>query len=743
MKARKPVGGTIADRLKAFEATASTSPPPAVVPIPPPPPPRSGEEKRKKKKSKSKDADIPGSFPGEEDDHFPNDNDIVGIIDMAPPKSKKDKKSSRSRVEGAIPMPPPPPPVPAAPDVPYSLPFGPESKESKKERPKANRDAGSAWGIWGASTPIAKEQIFSSQPQYDDEPRREHKSRSPEKEGRPSASRSTSDKEERAERVKDKVKMAPGRPKLMNVFSSTPPISRTTSTRDKRHKESRSSRRPSIDVTGGMVSPLSEPEMPTMSSKAAKILGVSDSLGRSRSKRMDSFRPADEEDIVMVGANDAAEPSPDRPSRRRPKVSHMLPTCRGGSVHSDNASEQQYPRDDDLIVVDADDAAPTPGLKRSSTSASAKKGLGGLFGGILSTPKAETRPEPQRRRTHHTTDAEDGAMTDADAAARKAIRRARRAEREAAEKTPEKSRSSKDPARREKRRKHDEEAEAQRQAEREARRAERRADRAREEEDRRAAEEKDAAREERKRQKRFEREQEREREHEPVAANGDTAVEDEEARRAARRERRKARAAESDREHGQRRGDDDEERRRRRAERHAAREVEGKSSSRRRTEQAADDFVYPRPPKVSRRHTDGPDKPSKKHDPNPPSWPHSGTSSWVKDHIGAGPPPDDGAAPNGGGVDDFEDAAAAARREGMRRRKTYGDGVVDVEVPVAATGERRRRKRREGRTGASDGSGDKKKNVVLVDNPSHGHSPTTPRGGGGGGGWWKKLTGYG
>ncbi|KUI53791.1 hypothetical protein VP1G_01099 [Cytospora mali] len=754
MRARKPVGGTIADRLKAFEATVPTHPTRTVDQIPPPPPPRPAApeappvEDRKKKKSKSKSADIPGTFPAEEDERIPDENGISGYFDMAPPKSKKDKKSSKSKTENAIPMPPPPPPPPphipddndivevidmapskskkekkssrskteniihmppppppptTAPGVPISPPPETEPKESKKDRAKINRDAGSSWNIWTSSTPKDAE-----------EPRREHKSRSPEKEEKLPTPRSASDKAERLERAKEKVKEAPARPKLMNVFSSTPPISRTTSTREKHHREGRSSRRPSVDVTSGMVSPLSEPEIPTLSSKAAKILGVGDGLGRFRNKRRDSSRA--EEDIIMGSANDAAE-GPEKSSRRRPK---------------------QYPRDDGPVMVDTADVAPAPGLKRSNTSASAKKGFGGLFGGILSTPRAEPkpelRPEPQRQKTYHTTDVEDGgAMTDAELAARKAARRARKVEREAAGKTAESSRPSKDHGRREKRRKHDEDEEADRQMQREARRLERRAAKAREEEEeRRAAEEKEAAREERRRQKHRERELEREREREAGVANGTTAVEDDEARRAARRERRKA-------EHGRRRDDDDEDRRRRRAERHAAREAEGKSSSRRRQQQVDDDFVYPRPSKVPRRHTDLPDKPPKKHDhQHPPGWPHSGTSSWVKDHSDAGPPPEDGTRPHevvdnkikGG------DAGAAARREGKRRRK-YGDGVVDVDVPVGDGGERRRRKRREERAGSGDGAEEKKKNVVVVD-------PVTQKnGGGGGGGWWKKWTGYG
>ncbi|KAI3397947.1 hypothetical protein diail_10023, partial [Diaporthe ilicicola] len=696
MKSRKSVGGKIADRLKAFEATIPPPPPaPASENIPPPPPPpvEPVEDAKKKKKSKSRAAEIPGSFPVEEDEQLPDD--IVEVIDMSPPKSKKSKKSKSKSTDDAILVPPPPPPPPAVPDAPLSPP--PEvvveskkegKKEGKKERAKINRDGSSSWGMWSASTPSGKERK-SSKSKAPEESRREKKSRSPEKEEKLSAPGSSSDKAERSERAKDMAKETPVRPKLTSVFNSTPPISRSMSTREKRHKESKSSRRSSFDVPSDIVSPPPEDEVPAMSSKAAKILGVGigDALGRSSSKRKKSSRPAEEDDIVMVGANDAAEPSPEKSSRRRHK---------------------QYPRDDDdIVMVDAADATPPPGLRRSNTSGSTKKGFGGLFGGILSTPKTDPRPEPRRRNTHHGTDVEDaGAATDVDAEARKAARRLRRAEKEAAEKEGEDSRRAKDEARREKRRRQEEE-------EREARRAERRAAKSRQEEERKAAEEKEAAREERRRQKRMERQQDRE----SAAANGETAVEDDEARRAARRERRKARGTEGEREHERRHPDDDEERRRRRAERHAARDqAEGKSSSRRRAERAGDDSG--RPSKLSRRHTDGLDKLFRKAEPNPTPWPYSGTSSWVKDHSDAGPPPEDGVMPDEA-MEDLDDAAARHER---RRRRKYGDGVIDIEVGDE-DGERRRRKRREERAGGSDGSGERKRHSLVGD----AYTTTTPR----------------
>lgn len=675
----------IADRLKAFEAAPPPPPPAPADLLPPPPPPAPvvpAEEVKSRRKSKK--VDIPGSFPDDYEDGHPDD--IIEVIEMPMrPKKSSSKKASKTKSDDApIPIPPPPPAVPDAP----ILPLLDVKKESKKERPKINRDGGSSWGTWTASTP----KKVSSKVKPADEPKKARKERSPEKEDKLSSKGSSSDKAERTEN-KDKDMEIP-RPKLKSVFASTPPISRSTSTREKRHKEGRSSRRPSIDVNSGLVSPPPE-DMPEAGSKAAKILGIGAGmgLGRSMSKRKNSVRPPEEEDIVMVGATDLE--SPEKPSpRRTSKVRFSNALDRMPRLCADGATVQSYHHDNDIVIVDVADATPAPGLKRSNTTGSTRKGFGGLFG-ILNKPPAE----PKRRNTYHTDGEDAGAATDADAEARKAARRARRMEREVAEKP-------KDEIRREKRRKHEEEAEAQRQADKDARRAERRAARERDSDKRKV----DVDKDERRRRKRAEREKERE--------ALETGAEDAEAEaRRARRERRKARAGESDR-------DDEEDRRRRRAEKRNAREAEGKTPTRRRTEPVEDDFVYPRPTKISRRHTDGLERSAAKAM-QPPPWPHSGTSSWVKDHSDAGPPPDDGGmtteAPEDGDGD--EDAA---RRE-RRRRRRYGDGEMGGD---GEKGKRRHEERSEG----SDERRRDRKGSMFVDGVGAG------RGGGGFGGLWKKLT---
>lgn len=317
---KKPVKGKIADKLKAFEAAKNEPMPPPPPPasadlIPPPPPPAPVELIQPKDKSRDFTG-LPGSFPVEDEE---DPNEIIEVIDLAPPKSKKSSSKRSSKVIAddmmAIPIPPPPP---AVPDVPMILP--PEvKKEGKKERVKISRDAGSSWGAWTTSGSREKDKKSSSKSKSTEESRRERRERSPEKQDKLSSQGSSSDKAERGEK-KDKDLDAVVKPKMASVFASTPPISRSGTTRDKRHKEGRSSRRPSIDVNSGMISP--PEDIPDMSSKAAKILGVAEGfgLGRSDSKRKQN-RPAGEEDFPIVDVRDAV-PSPEKPSRRRPsKVS--------------------------------------------------------------------------------------------------------------------------------------------------------------------------------------------------------------------------------------------------------------------------------------------------------------------------------------------------------------------------------------------------------------------------------------
>ncbi|KAI1800418.1 hypothetical protein F4811DRAFT_539409 [Daldinia bambusicola] len=723
-KKTKAKSGKLAEKLRKFEPAKEeedddlinglAAPPPRVRVAPP--------VEEGDKSSSSKDI-LPGGFPEEDE------NEIIDIVDIAPVQKKKmSSKKSKAKAVVEVPSPPPevpiPPPPPEVPLPPPAVPDGPptpppEVKSSKRDRHKVSRDGGAPWTMWSA-TPHKEER--RSKPRSEEKRVRMEKEK--EKEKSSSSKGESSDRDNKSEEHSGMKSPPIDKPRMSNVFQSTPPISRSMSTRDKYYSTSKStSRRHSVDMANGLVSPPPE-EIPAMSSKAAKIFGV-DKSQKSRTRKVSMAYPLDDEDVMMTGVGGGPS-SPEKSARKRSKVETRYNT------NSPLANPNQPKTEDDAVMFDAENHVDAVPLKRSGSNA--KKGISGLFGGLMSsTPRPESRPEPRRRSTYHTTDDEarpdkrvrrstrdyhivDEEGIDDEREARRAARRARRAE----EKAAEEARLAKEEERRERRRRHEEEAEARKQAEREARRAERRATREREAE-RLAVEAKEAERAERRRLRRLEKE---------AAAAEEMEAE---ARRAARAERRRARYADA--------SGDEEERRRRR---HEARRAEEKAA-RRRT-MPADEYVYPQ--ERSSRHTiDDRDRDRDRRRNKAQIWPHSGTDSWVKDHSDAGPPPTDGPNTNVPPEDDEE--ARRATRRAARRRAKYGDMDAEMED------DRRRRRtrhdergqrdernerderdrRRDRRVGGSDGSGDK--NGARGGGPRESFfTDSTPRSS-----WWRKLTG--
>ena len=121
------------------------------------------------------------------------------------------------------------------------------------------------------------------------------------------------------------------------------------------------------------------------------------------------------------------------------------------SCQTDVTILKQYPRDDDIVMVDMADATPTrpPPLKRSSTSAKKSTGLSSMFGGVFApkTLAEPVRPEPRRRNTYGATDdegarrREETPMTDAEQEARRAARRSRPSESQSPFRAPRPSRA--------------------------------------------------------------------------------------------------------------------------------------------------------------------------------------------------------------------------------------------------------------------------------------------------------------
>lgn len=388
----------------------------------------------------------------------------------------------------------------------------------------------------------------------------------------------------------------------------------------------------------------------------------------------------------------------------------------------------QKKQDDDIVMVDAGGPSEYPPVKRRSDSIAKKAGLGGMFGGLLSKAK----PENKRRSTAATDDEgarglrredrkvkrsakahSDGDDLDEDREARRAARRARRAEREAAERQADQdARQVKEDERRERRRRQDEEAEEARRQEKEARRAARRAqreaEREKEEADRVAAEAKDAERAERRKLRREQRYDE--------APTPET------------RERRRRSRVE---------GEDDDARRLRREERRMRRQTVHE------TEPVVDSYFDSRnagaeDPVYSTATKESSEIRSRRRDQEQrPGWPHSGTSSWVKEASDHALPPPIAATVIEEKVDDNDDAADREIRRQLRkaRRARRGDEVE---------GDEERRKRRAGRR--ADGGGgwddegvrrdrDRGLAFAVPEVPSRAQSTQ------GRGGWWKKIPG--
>lgn len=590
--AKKPVGGKIADRLKAFESAKEDIPPPP--PPPPPTPPKEEKDKKKSslsktatstskstskkekeiveetpvplKKTTSKTKEVPGSFP---------EDDLIEIVDM-PIDKKSSKKSKSATKEKEVPKKAPEevPEVKSTPESPPTPP--PEPKSSKKERPKVVRDGGSSWGTWGAATPKKdekekeKEKKSSKDRKASDSPPKDEKKSKDTDLKRSKSSKKPSEKEESSSKGSSSDK-ADSRPPvsrgLSSMFGAAPPLSRSKSVTERRSSTSgkTSSRRPSIAEGTGLMSP-----PPEMSSKAARMLGVtpgklarSKSEKQSKSRGMFSLSPLradiangiqdvdDDDDIIMV---DAA--SPDKSSRDRKKKSKVLsdpifkpPPAVPMPPGDDNLPIRkkrtstmnsianarilkQTKQEDDIVMVDAGGPSDAPGLKRTDSIAK-KAGLGGMFGGLLS----KSRPDNKRRST---------ALTDDEGA--RGLRREDRKIKRAAKDRPENDDADRDitmsggaaeedqDARREARRARKAQKEADERAVDEARRAR---DEERREKRRRQEEEAEAKLREEKEARRAARREQRARDEEERLAN-----EAKEAKEAERTERRRARRAE-------------------------------------------------------------------------------------------------------------------------------------------------------------------------------------------------------
>lgn len=312
----KPVGGTIADRLRAFEANKPPEEPheseeeideyfPAPSPPPPAAPPAPTKEERRKSKSSRRDKErledpelLPGAFPDS-----PYGDEIIDIVEMPIQKKNRNKHSKTKESSRAPPVPIEPPTPP--PEVELEPEQDSDHKPSKKERPRVVRD-GSSWGAWGAEPRKEEREKKSSRDREhrSDEPQitREERRSTRESDPRHSKSRRSSTREEKTSSSKDsssdkadKSSKGDNRPPvsrgISNMFGPATPLSRSNSKSEKRPSVSRtSSRRQSVNMESfNYPTPIPDDsrEPPPMSAKAAKMfgIGVPGKLSRSKSEK--------------------------------------------------------------------------------------------------------------------------------------------------------------------------------------------------------------------------------------------------------------------------------------------------------------------------------------------------------------------------------------------------------------------------------------------------------------------------
>jgi len=673
---------------------------------------------------------LPGGFP--DDDLL----DFVGDEPLPPPPptaptamgktvaKKTDKKTTKkggkadakkAEPESVIVVPLPPPEIAAEgtkdsgsttavedPTKPPTPPPEPEAPSPKKERAKVVRQNGaSSWGFWGAAPKQTSSAAKKAKDDLSATPAAKPKA-APPAPTRSKSARKATDKDPDKSSVSDKAKSAASRPKSsrnqsgFSIFGATP--SRSRSVRQSATPKT-ASRAASESRDAAMLTPPPDEDLPKVSEKAAKVMGMSTreraSMSRKASARSRKTKATpdpysvDDNDVVMVDpvvAADVASPSAEKAARRK------------------SQRTSRAPAEDTLVDIDgldattgAEDAAfetpRRPSVRRSNTTSTKKAGgfMGGLFGmsagrddrrsrgyetedGAARSKRSRSDRERPTTGRVYDTDAPP-ADADAEAEARRAERKRRRAERERqAEQTAAAERAEAD-------------AKAARKAERQKRRdAE---DRAKEKEDRerrlRAEEDAEARRLEEKKQRRVAREERRAREDQQRKEEEAREAERRARKREREREREKAAAAEKlERRHStmeKASRTSDEERRLRREERRVRRQSGMPSNEKRRSTTAADpinDYFDPRNASRGNGATTAPARPYLGHGPDK-------TSSWVNSFNAEPPepPPVEGSVvePPPGGEDHDSTADEEARKDlrhpdrTTQRKGGHPDGV--------------------------------------------------------------------
>ena len=152
------------------------------------------------------------------------------------------------------------------------------SPTARKERPKVVRGAtGSAWGFWGTSA-APKESRSSKTKDISSTPMA-IRTRAPPRRSVPT------DPEKSENEKKTSSKPTPKRASTFSIFSPAPAATRRQSTRSSRRPSSRPQSGRTSPVMPGVENDDDNDEIPRVSSKAAKLMGMNPSAGASASRR--------------------------------------------------------------------------------------------------------------------------------------------------------------------------------------------------------------------------------------------------------------------------------------------------------------------------------------------------------------------------------------------------------------------------------------------------------------------------
>ncbi|KAK2742563.1 hypothetical protein FQN57_005189 [Myotisia sp. PD_48] len=381
---------------------------------------------------------VPGSFPGADDDLVdvvipdpqPVPTPAAVKVQATNVKTKKASAAKRVSPNSSNPSPlsqpampkTPPEPSPSSPAVATTPALAGAAKPAKRERVRVERTAGTSWALWGASSqkkPVRREAKLKSAeepatpataiatPTKDKEKSSTGLSRSKSAATRKEKPRKIEkDLEKSSSSDRDKLASRPSRHSRGMSFPAfilggqPPTRMKSTSKRPSVSTSKPVSRRHSVDIDDSGVA-LTPDEEPRISTKAAKVMGVS---GSKRSKRSSRAPPdpyaIDDDDFVKVSHDDGIAPEESRPKERNHKSKSQRRQSKVPNVdaEADSSGQGLDIGPDDPLFVD-NPPRPSVPLRRSHTTPQKKsEGLFGFFSAFKpATNKADLRERSKSR----------------------------------------------------------------------------------------------------------------------------------------------------------------------------------------------------------------------------------------------------------------------------------------------------------------------------------------------------------